>query len=267
MAEEVSFAFIAMFGNSLRIAMLQDRPGSGVRDCYSGLLRDAEPDIVSFPEYYFVKSDESSVVVSCSRKDEILSEIARISEDYKCILVGGTVVEHIDGALYNRCYLLDSGRIVGHYDKIHPYDNEGRGLIKAGFEYRVFSVRGIRIGILICADVLYPASFANIRGLSPDLIFVPTTSPYREAEGWQEKFKRDIDLFVAGASITKTLIFKTCASGRIGRHRLQGRSLIASPEKIEWRIEPECEDRSALVMADVNDISGRHRLDITVRWE
>jgi predicted amidohydrolase len=256
-----------MPGNRLRIAMLQDRPGSGIRDCYGRILRRAKPDIVSLPEYYFVNYDEDNVVASCSRKEEILSEIAGISTTHQCILVGGTIVEQIGGALFNRCYLLNTGRIVGRYDKIHPYDNEGRGLIKAGIEYRVFLVRGIRIGILICADVLYAASFANIRGLSPDLIFVPTTSPYRKSEGRKQKFNRDRKLFVVGARIAGCLIFKICASGRVGRHRLQGRSLIASPEKIEWRIDPEFEDRSALIIADVHNISGSHQLDITVHRE
>lgn len=222
------------------------------------------PDILALPEYYFVTTGDDSVVESSFRSERIIEELKKLSSALGCILVGGSVVEHVDGNLYNRSYLLDSGLIIGFYDKIHPYDNEGRGLIKEGLEYKVFDVRGIRVGILICADVLFRESFENIRGLRPDLIFVPTTSPYRSAESAGIKFARDKRLFAIGARIADSIIFKVCGSGSVAGHRLQGRSLIASPGKIHWRIEPEFEDRAALIIADLNCSTSTPRLDIVV---
>ncbi len=222
------------------------------------------PDILALPEYYFVISAYESVVDSSFRRDKIVVQLKELSSALDCILVGGSIVERVNGDYYNRSYLFDSGKIIGSYDKIHPYDNEGRGLIKEGTEYEVFEVRGIRIGILICADVLYRGSFENIRGLRPDLIFVPTTSPYRWGESTGIKFARDIRIFARGATGANSIIFKICASGSIAGHRLQGRSLIASPGKILWRIEPEFEDREVLVVAELTGDTSSPRLDITV---
>lgn len=228
------------------------------------MLMADPPDILALPEYYFVKTGDKSVVASSFRKKEIIEELKGLSSALGCILVGGSVVEHVNGSLHNRSYLLCCGDIIGFYDKIHPYDNEGRGLIKEGTEYKVFDVRGIRIGILICADVLYRGSFENIRGLRPDLIFVPTTSPYRPEENRGAKFARDRRIFADGASIAGAIIFKICASGSIAGHGLQGRSLIASPGKILWRIEPELEDRAALIIARLGGDISEPRLDIMV---
>ena len=222
------------------------------------------PDILALPEYFFVATADESVVASSFRRENIIGQLRELSSVLGCILVGGSIVEHVAGDFYNRSYLLDSGLVIGSYDKIHPYDNEGRGLIKEGIEYKVFDVRGIRIGLLICADVLYRGSFENIRGLRPDLIFVPTTSPYRRNESASVKFARDRRIFGRGASRSNSIIFKVCASGSIAGHRLQGRSLIASPGKILWRIKPEFEDKAALIIAELSGDMSAPRLDIMV---
>lgn len=248
----------------LKIALLQDGPGSGIRPQFMDKLRAEPPDILALPEYYFVASEDDSVMASSFRREIIIEELQKLSSALGCILVGGSIVEHINGGFYNRSYLLDSGLIIGFYDKIHPHDNEGRGLIKEGIEYEVFDVRGTRIGLLICADVLYRGSFENIRGLRPDLIFVPTTSPYKRNESATVKFARDRRIFASGASRSNSIIFKVCASGSIAGHRLQGRSLIASPGKILWRIEPEFEDKAALIIAELSGDMSAPRLDIMV---
>jgi predicted amidohydrolase len=233
-----------------RIAILQDKPGSGIREDYSKLLADNPPDILALPEYYFVNPDEKNVIDSSVRHNNIKEEIKEISDKYGCLLIAGTVVVEEGGKLYNRSYLCDDGIFIGHFDKIHPYDNEGRGLIYPGHDYKVFEYEGLRIGVLICADVLYPDSFKNIRGLQPDLIFIPTTSPYRENEPLTEKFERDRKIYAEGALAANSILFKIGASGKITRHKLQGRSLIAFPGEIIWRIEPENEDKSALVISE-----------------
>ncbi len=227
-------------------------------------LISEHPDILALPEYFFAAAADESVVASSFRRGEIIEELQKLSSALGCILVGGSMVEHVEGDFYNRSYLLDSGLVIGSYDKIHPYDNEGRGLIREGTEYKVFDVRGIRIGLLICADVLHRGSFENIRGLRPDLIFVPTTSPYRRNESSSVKFARDKRIFARGASRSNSIIFKVCASGSIAGHRLQGRSLIASPGKILWRIEPEFEDKAALIIAELSGDMSAPRLDIMV---
>ena len=237
-----------MFPN-LKIALIQDAPGSGINSFYYQILKKSSPDIIAFPEYYFVNSGDKTPLDSINRKDEILKQLIAWSRAFNCILISGSLVEEEDGRYYNRSYLLDKGRIVGHYDKIHLFRDEGKGKLSPGYEYKVFAIDNLKIGIIICADVLYPYTFRNLRGLHPDLVIAPTTSPYRPGETAQEKFARDDDIFANGASLSNAIIFKASACGSIAGHRLQGRSLISSPGNIHWRIEPENEDKSALIIS------------------
>jgi len=248
----------------IKIAFLQERPGSGLNDDCRQFIGSAAPDILAFPEYYFVDFRDESVIASHARREKIFLRLKEWSSGFNCILIGGSLVEQVDGRFVNRCYVFNKGEIVGHYDKIHPYDNEGRGLIAPGTEYRVFEMDGLRIGILICADVLYPSSFANLRGLRPDLVFAPTTSPYRPNESSSDKFDRDMRIFAVGARAAQAFIIKVSASGSIAGHPLQGRSLIAAPGKILWRIDPSDEDKPALVIAELGLDLSNPSLDISV---
>ncbi len=121
-----------------------------------------------------------------------------------------------------------------------------------GHEYRAIKLNDIRVGLLICADVLYPSSFSNIAGLRPDLIVVPVTAPYRDGESIEDKFKRDQKLFVEGAKKAGCPVIKVSSVGRIAGRKLQGRSLIATPEKIIFRVAPEKESEPILKIMEMS---------------
>lgn len=253
-----------MLKGPVKIALLQDVPGTEIRDYFQSVLDQSRPDIIAFPEYFFIEPDENSVIHSAYRKNQILDQLRRWSADFQCAIVGGSLVVKEKHVCYNRTYVLNKGVIVGHYDKIHLYINEGRGRLTAGTDYKVFDVDKRRLGVLICADVLYSESFANIAVMKPDLIIIPTTSPYIFGETAEQKFNRDKKLFENGAAITKSLICKVSACGSLLGRRLQGRSLIAAPGRILWRIQPGDEDKPALIVARLDEISDNPLLDIAV---
>lgn len=259
----VSFGGRIQFDH-LKIAIIQDSPGTGLRSCFSDVLKTQSPDIIAFPEYYFVGPEYLTVPSSLDDRDKFVDILSGWSRDFKCIVVGGTVVEREGTAIHNRCHIFEKGQKIGHYDKIHLFRNEGNGLISPGYEYKVFAFKNFRLGLLICADVLYPDTFANLKGLRPDLVFIPTTSPLRRGETSQEKFGRDNDIFDSGSAYCDSILFKISACGNIMGHPLQGRSLIASPSKIHWRVEPKDEDKPVLIIACLMGEKNNPSLDITV---
>lgn len=253
-----------MINTPLKIAMIQDRLGAGIREDFVKILQKDRPNIIAFPEHYFLRPGNDNVIVTAFSQNEIIEQLLEWSLMFNCAIIGGSLVAESNGKLYNRSYIINKGSITGYYDKIHLFKNEGRGLIKKGSEYKVFELSGLRIGVLICADVLYSESFLNIRGLKPDLIFVPTTSPYRENEPAKVKFARDNRLFAQGARLSDSIILKICAVGGIGKHKFQARSLIASSDNILWRNPPDEEDRSALILARLTNLKTNPKLDIKV---
>jgi predicted amidohydrolase len=113
--------------SNLKIALLQDSPGAGINDYYLRVLKETTPDIIAFPEYYFVQSEDKSPIDSSQRKDKILRQLIGWSQEFDCIIIGGSLVEEENGYYYNRSYLLNKGDIIGYYDKIHLFRNEGKG--------------------------------------------------------------------------------------------------------------------------------------------
>jgi predicted amidohydrolase len=246
----------------LKIAMVQDVPGVGLRDNFGQILHEFKPDILAFSEYFLVGSEQTNTTDSSQRSNDNIGLIKQWSLEFNCLVVGGTIVEVDNNRNFNRCYLIDRGNIIGFYDKIHLYRNEGHGQITPGSEYRVIQWGDLKIGLLICADVLYPESFQALAKMKPDLVFIPTTSPYKPGEQLEVKFARDNDIYARGAALADAILFKVNATGSIVGHRLQGRSLIASPNKIHWRIDPIDEDKAALILVSLNGDRRNPSLDI-----
>lgn len=208
-------------------------------------------DFVCLPEYCFVSQNAGSQLDTAKDLEKNLSTLAELSRRLDTVLIGGSVVEEEAGRFYNTSYIFDRGKQVGKYRKVNLYRREaGRGL-STGNRYEVFEVRGIRVGLLICADVLFPESYRKLAELKPDIIFVPTTSPYRAEDPVEAKEQRDAGYFLSGAKTASAFVAKCCAVGLLLTGRLQGRSLIAAPWGILKRVPFEDEDNELVMTVEL----------------
>jgi predicted amidohydrolase len=161
-------------------------------------------------------------------------------------------VEEAGGRYFNTCHIYDCGRHIGYYRKQHITSRESAVGLSPGERSTVFEIRGFRLGVLICADVLYPESYENLIERRPDVIAVPTVSPYLEHDPVAEKYRRDLEYFVQGAQIVGAYIVKACGVGSLMGSRLQGRSLICSPQKVLSRVKPSNEMLEATLIEEVD---------------
>lgn len=235
----------------VKIALYQGFHGLGIPENIIDNIAVHNVDLLCLPEYFLVDQNDQSILSSAAMHDQHLNYLVSISIRLNCILTGSSLVKSEDGIYKNRCYFIVKSIVQGYYDKIHLYKNEGKGQIKPGYEYKAFKVDGLRIGLLVCADVLYPWSFQNIRGLKPDLLAIPVTSPYREGESKETKFRRDDELFVEGAKTAGCPLIKVGSVGNIAGHRLQGRSLAADEHGIIFRVAPEDEAHPLLKIINI----------------
>lgn len=104
--------------------------------------------------------------------------------------------------------------------------------ICAGDDYAVFEAGPARIGLLLCGDVFFPENYINIGRLNPDILFIPTTSPFRPADSLSARKRRDKQYFQDGAKTAGAYVVKVCGVGEFMNKPLQGRSLIAAPWEI-----------------------------------
>lgn len=205
------------------------------------------PDFICLPEYFFVHPDDRDYADGDGRIGEQLETLARLSRDLSCVIIGGTMAHPVNGGYANITTVFDHGKEIGSYQKMNPYGREEKRGIVPGTEFRIFEVGGIRLGVLICADVLQPASFAGMKEMAADVIFVPTVSPYREGDTVYEKDRRDVGIFVSGAQRAMAFVIKTCGVGTIFGGRLQGRSGIYAPWGILQRVPPSEESKKQIL--------------------
>jgi predicted amidohydrolase len=218
------------------------------------LIFKQRPDFVVLPEYYNVDPTRRDTPRNSSEAHQYLQYCQTLSARLETILIAGTTVTASGGKFYNTAYVFYKGELVGTYDKGNPTTNERKNGISPGIQAAIFEIRKVKFSILICADVLAPALIERLAPLEPDIVFIPTTSPYRPQETVKDKFVRDQDIFVAGARTSGGYMAKCCAVGEIWGGQVQGRSLVAAPWGVLSRISPEEEDRPR-VLSTVLDIS------------
>lgn len=237
-----------------KIIIIQCDPGRQLSLEENLMVFKQRPDFVVLPEYYNVDPDQSDLVHNSARARERFDYCQVLADRFGGTLIAGTAVEAEEGRFYNTSAVYHNGQIIGHYRKLNPTANERRRGITPGKNLALFELDGVRISILICADVLQPENFTRLAEQKPDIIFIPTTSPLKPGEAVKDKFSRDQNIFVDGASRSGSYIVKCCAIGRLWGGQLQGRSLVAAPWGILTRVPPDKEEHPR-IMSLVLDIA------------
>ncbi len=238
-----------MASTSLRIGIHQAQPGSGVTAAERARYRETGVQVLVFPEYFWVRPEDRDHRDVAGHYEDDLAALAALSEVAEWLVVGGTVVEPGGDALYNACPVFLAGREVGRYRKMHLMPGEARHGVTPGKRFTIVEAFGLRLAPVICADVLYPDTFARVAELEPDLILAPMSSPFRPEDPFTDKDARDRDIFLAGAARARAPIVKAGGMGTLFGRPLQGRSLVATPREILFRtpVEEESERRTWIV--------------------
>ena len=244
------------YGMLVKVVAVQSRLGQKLTLEEQLLIFKQRPDFTCLPEYSFIDESTPDFAHAAYPIDENLKYLRDLSEAFATCLIGGSVVEAEGDFLHNSSYVFNRGQFLGKYRKLNPVAGELKKGIIPGDGIFTTEVDAVKIGIMICADALNTNLFQTIAKDEVDIIFIPTTSPYRPDERTAEKFRRDNDIYVRASQISSSYIVKTCAVGSLFGRPLQGRSLIASPWGILRRVEPHAELSRRILTAvlDVDEI-------------
>jgi predicted amidohydrolase len=223
------------------------------------------PDFVCLSEYCLIDESIRDFVRAAMMAKENLRYLEELSQEFSTILIGGSIVEAEGDSLFNSSYLIARGKIMGRYRKLNPVSGELERGILPGDKIFTTIIDDIKIGILICADALNIGLFEILGQSNVDIIFIPTTSPYRPSESKSEKHKRDNDIYLKGAEISMAYVVKTCAVGNLFGKPRQGRSLIAAPWGIMNRVNYYSEMTPSILTAvldieELRDFRDKRRL-------
>ena len=237
---------------NVRVAACQQNLQEGLSEITIAELHTFQPDFICLPEHYPLAAEIKNLQQAADRFAERKQYLSDVSHTLQTMVVGGTLTEPTPDGYYNTCYVFDRGVEVGSYRKVNPTSREQSAGTLRGSEFKIFKLAGLRVGVLICADVLFQESFEYLAALHCQLTFVPTASPFRPDESTEEKFRRDRLIFLKGARKMGCPIIKTCGVGTTFGHPIQGRSLITTTDDIVIRAEPHQEQLSLILKTELD---------------
>ena len=157
------------------------------------------------------------------RTPELVEEMGRLSAEHNLVLVG-SLPEPAGDKVCNTAYILDKGKLVGTYRKIHLFSlmNEDRAFT-GGDRWTVVDTSIGRIGVFICYDLRFPELARRLAVEGAEILVVPGEWPKPREEHWRTLLRaRAIEnqLFVVAAN----------CCGVTGKLDFFGSSLIIGPK-------------------------------------
>lgn len=108
------------------------------------------------------------------------------------VVFGMAEIDQRTKIFYNSAILVGPGGLVGHYRKIQPYAAEPRWAKHGDLGFPVFDAGGVRIGMAICMDAMFPETIRVMALKGADVICLPTNwfgeaapSPFWRARAWE----------------------------------------------------------------------------------
>ena len=144
----------------------------------AGVLKEVTADIIVLPElpftgYYFKNREEvgeqAEEVVNSSTV-ECLVNICRERDLY---IVTGFAEKHKD-KYFNSALLLGPEGILHTYRKLHLFNEEKKWFDPGDIPLQINEVRGVKIGLMVCFDWIFPEVFRSLALSGANLICHPS---------------------------------------------------------------------------------------------
>lgn len=91
----------------------------------------------------------------------------------KSLYVVAGLPERDGNNLYNSAVLIGPEGLLGHYRKIHLFNEEKKLFNPGNLPFNVWEVRGVNVGIMICFDWRFPEATRSLALLGADIIAHP----------------------------------------------------------------------------------------------
>lgn len=140
------------------------------------LLNNVKADLIVLPElfttgYAFTSKEEVSSLAEDHNglTAQFLIGIAQLTG---AIIVGG-YIEKEGEKIYNSAMIVSSKGVIGSYRKIHLYYKEKLWFSSGDKSLKIYEIDGIKIGIMICFDWIFPETARTLALLGADIIAHP----------------------------------------------------------------------------------------------
>ena len=133
-------------------------------------------DLLVLPElfatgYTFISKEE--VYSLAEDVNGITSQfLIKLAKNTGATVVGGFPEKEGD-KLFNSAMVVSKNGLIGTYRKLHLYNKEKLWFDSGDKPFKVFDVKGVNIGVMICFDWIFPETVRSLVLLGADIIAHP----------------------------------------------------------------------------------------------
>lgn len=213
---------------TLRVASIQFNIHLGDIDynlqaALSGLRQVATEGarLAVLPEMWSTGYDYRQLAALAQQTPQVLDALCAASAELNLTIVG-SLAEPDGDKVCNTAWVIDQGKIVGKYRKLHLFSTMGEDrFLHAGHEYLVVDTTVGRLGVAICYDLRFPELFRRMALDGAEIICLPAEWPKPRQEHWRT-------LLRARAIENQLFVVATNCCGVQGKLDFFGMSLLLS---------------------------------------
>lgn len=141
------------------------------------LTANLKADLIVLPELfatgYAFTSKEEAISLAENNNGKTSQFLIKVAMDTGAVVVGG-FAEKKGEKIYNSAMIVSDKGVVSTYRKIHLYYKEKLWFSPGDKPLKVYKVKGINIGIMICFDWIFPETTRTLALLGADIIAHPS---------------------------------------------------------------------------------------------
>lgn len=147
----------------MKIGFVQNSPIFGKKkenfEQVRSLLNGIKADLLVLPELfatgYAFTSKEEAADLAESADGETAGFLKEVSDQTGAVVVAG-FAERNGSKTFDSAMTVDGDRVIGVYRKIHLFNKEKFWFSPGDGRFPVYSVRGFRLGVMVCFDWIFP---------------------------------------------------------------------------------------------------------------
>ena len=141
-------------------------------------LQNVSADLIVLPElpfsgYYFKDREEVKSLAEEVAESSIVEALIKICKERDFHLVTGFTEKSME-KYFNSSLLIGPEGVVHTYRKLHLFNNEKKWFDPGDIPLQINEIRGIKVGMMICFDWVFPEVFRALSLLGADLICHPS---------------------------------------------------------------------------------------------
>lgn len=203
-------------------------------------LTDEGVKLILLPEMWSTGYAWRKLAKLSEQTPQILKELMSASK--KAVIIG-SMPEKDGDDIYNTAYVIDSGKLIGKYRKIHLFTPMKEDyFLKPGNKTLLGDTSVGKIGVLICYDVRFPELARKLTLEGAEILVVPAEWPHPRLDHWKTILK-------ARAIENQLFVIAANRCGKQGMVRFCGNSMIVNP----WgEVIANADEDEATVKAEID---------------